>query len=44
MFLFLLMRLIFFTQSELIERVSSQAAQLDIHFFLSQHTVREAPH
>ena len=34
--------LIFLTQSELIEPVSPQAAQLGIHFiiFLSQHTVR----
>ena len=37
--------LIFLTQSELIEPVSPQAAQLGIHFiiFLSQHTVRAAP-
>ena len=31
------------TQSELIEPVLLQAAQLGIHFFLSQHTVRDAP-
>ena len=28
----------FFTQSELIEPVSPKAAQLGIHFFLSQHS------
>ena len=32
-----------FIQSELIEPVSPQAAQLGIHFFLSQHTVSAAP-
>ena len=35
-----------FTQSELIEPVLPQAAQLGIHFliiFLSQHAVRDAP-
>ena len=30
-------------QSEFIEPVSSQAAQLSIHFFLSQHEARDAP-
>ena len=34
---------IFLTQSKLIEPVWPQAAQLGIHFFLSQHTVNQAP-
>ena len=33
----------FLTQSDLVKPAFPQAAQLGVHFFLSQHTFKDAP-